>query len=105
MTVDLAVATPAFLDLTFVGLERDPGPGEERFAGDLHALARRGGDHRDRRRAPRACGRCWPRRSARTSRATWSAAALEREGVQVLSRRGARTATTVVLPVNGSARS
>jgi sugar/nucleoside kinase (ribokinase family) len=35
MTVDLAVATPAFLDLTFVGLEALPGPGEERFAGDL----------------------------------------------------------------------
>jgi ribokinase len=32
---DLAVSTPAFLDLTFVGLEALPGPGEERFAGDL----------------------------------------------------------------------
>src|SRR4051812_7984276 len=27
--------TPAFLDLTFVGLEALPGPGEERYAGDL----------------------------------------------------------------------
>ena len=35
MSVDLAVATPAFLDLTFVGLEQIPAPGEERFAGDL----------------------------------------------------------------------
>jgi ribokinase len=33
--VDLAVTTPAFLDLTFVGLEALPGPGEERYAGDL----------------------------------------------------------------------
>jgi len=33
--IDLAVTTPAFLDLTFVGLEALPGPGEERFAGDL----------------------------------------------------------------------
>ena len=35
MGVDLAVATPVFLDYTFVGLEGLPGPGEERFAGDL----------------------------------------------------------------------
>jgi ribokinase len=35
VTVDLAVGTPAFLDLTFVGLESLPAPGEERFAGDL----------------------------------------------------------------------
>ena len=50
MPIDVAVAIPAFLDLTFVGLEALPGPGEERFAGDLvrspgggaiHAVARR----------------------------------------------------------------
>ena len=35
MTVDLAVATPTFLDLTFVGLEGLPAAGEERFAADL----------------------------------------------------------------------
>ena len=35
MGVDLAVATPVFLDYTFVGLEGLPGPGEERFAGDM----------------------------------------------------------------------
>ena len=35
MNVDLAVLTPAFLDYTFVGLEALPGPGEERFAGDM----------------------------------------------------------------------
>jgi ribokinase len=35
VSVDLAVATPAFLDLTFVGLEGLPGAGEERYAGDL----------------------------------------------------------------------
>ena len=100
MTVDLAVATPAFLDLTFVGLEKIPEPGEERFAGDL--LRSPGGG------AITAIG------AARLGlRAVLAAplgedvsgdlvsAALEREGVQVLSRRGARTATTVVLPVDG----
>ena len=35
LSIELAVATPAFLDLTFVGLEALPEPGEERFAGEL----------------------------------------------------------------------
>ena len=35
MPVDLIVATPAFLDLTVVGLDALPRLGEERFAGDL----------------------------------------------------------------------
>jgi ribokinase len=35
LRVELAVSTPAFLDLTFVGLEALPDPGEERFAGEL----------------------------------------------------------------------
>jgi sugar/nucleoside kinase (ribokinase family) len=35
MTVDLACAEPAFLDLTFAGLEGVPRPGEERLANDL----------------------------------------------------------------------
>jgi ribokinase len=100
MTVDLAVATPAFLDLTFVGLEKIPGPGEERFAGDL--MRSPGGG------AITAIG------AARLGLRTVLAAplgqdvegdmvsgALAREGVEVLSRRGARTATTVVLPVDG----
>jgi ribokinase len=33
--IDLVVATPVFLDLTFVGLEALPGLGEERFAAEL----------------------------------------------------------------------
>jgi ribokinase len=100
VSVDLAVATPAFLDLTFVGLEQIPAPGEERFAGDL--VRSPGGG------AITAIG------AARLGLNAVLAAplgedvsgdlvseALEREGVQVLSRRGARTATTVVLPVDG----
>jgi sugar/nucleoside kinase (ribokinase family) len=35
VSTDLIVATPAFLDLTVVGLEALPALGEERFAGDL----------------------------------------------------------------------
>ena len=33
--IDLVVATPVFLDLTFVGLEALPSLGEERFAAEL----------------------------------------------------------------------
>jgi sugar/nucleoside kinase (ribokinase family) len=35
MSVDVVVAVPAFMDMTFVGLEALPALGEERFAGDL----------------------------------------------------------------------
>ena len=37
MTIDVVCTGPVFLDLTFDGLEALPGPGEERFARDLHA--------------------------------------------------------------------
>jgi sugar/nucleoside kinase (ribokinase family) len=36
VTVDVVCAGPVFLDLTFEGLEGLPGPGEERYARDLH---------------------------------------------------------------------
>src|SRR3954447_15834877 len=35
MAVDLACAEPAFLDLTLTGLDKIPGPGEERLATDF----------------------------------------------------------------------
>ena len=35
MAVDVVVTATAFMDLTFIGLEAVPSPGEERFAGDL----------------------------------------------------------------------
>jgi sugar/nucleoside kinase (ribokinase family) len=37
VSVDVVCAGPVFLDLTFEGLEALPGPGQERFARDLHA--------------------------------------------------------------------
>ena len=36
-TVDVACVGPAFLDLTFEGLDELPGPGQERHALELHA--------------------------------------------------------------------
>ena len=100
MTVDLAVATPTFLDLTFVGLEGLPGAGEERFAADL--VRSPGGG------AITAVG------AARLGLATALAAplgdddagdfvraALQRDGIALSERRSPRTPITVVMPVDG----
>src|SRR4051794_18183890 len=98
MTVDLAVATPAFLDLTLVGLEGLPELGEERFAGDL--LRSPGGG------AITAVG------AARLGLSVALAAplgddpggeivreALREEGVLLTERRCPGTPVTVVMPV------
>ena len=99
--IDLVVATPVFLDLTFVGLESLPGLGEERFAAEL--LRTPGGG------AITAVG------AARLGLSAAVAAplgedvagdlvrgALADEGVTWIGTRPApRTPTTVVLPFGG----
>ena len=100
MNVDLAVLTPTYLDYTFVGLEALPGPGEERFAGDM--LRSPGGG------AITAVG------AQRLGLTTALVAPLgddlagrfvrrelDAEGVIVSEPRGNRTPTTVVMPVAG----
>jgi ribokinase len=100
MSIDLGVVTPAFLDLTFVGLEALPGPGEERYAGDL--LRSPGG------------GAITAVAAARLGLETALAAPLgsdpagdlvkqllEDEGVMVSEFRCERTPQTVVMPVGG----
>ena len=98
LSIELAVATPAFLDLTFVGLEMLPGPGEERFAGEL--LRSPGG------------GAITAVAAARLGLQTALVAPLgtdlggeyvrrelEAEGVAVAGFRTKRTPETVVMPV------
>src|SRR4051794_41804048 len=98
MSVDLAVATPTYLDLTLVGLEALPALGEERFASDL--LRSPGGG------AITAVG------AARLGLSTALAAplgndvagelvmeVLREDGVSVVERRGARAPATRVLAV------
>jgi ribokinase len=99
---ELVVATPVFLDLTFVGLEALPALGEERFAAEL--LRSPGGG------AITAVG------AARLGLATAVAAplgddvagdlvraVLEEEQIELIASRPApRTPTTVVLPFGGS---
>ena len=69
MSVDVVVAVPAFLDITFVGLEGLPALGEERFAGDL-VRTPGGGAITAIGRAARAVDRARPLRWARTRPAT-----------------------------------
>ena len=100
MNVDLAVLTPAYLDYTFVGLEALPGPGEERFAGDM--LRSPGGG------AITAVG---ARRLGLNTAlvaplgddlaGNFVRRELDAEGVITLEPRGNRTPTTVVMPVAG----
>ena len=100
MSVDLACAAPAFLDLTFTGLAELPGPGQERHADALHrspgggAITAIGAARLGLR--PR-----WPARSATTTTATFLRAALEGEGIRVSGAVAERTPVTVVVPVAG----
>jgi sugar/nucleoside kinase (ribokinase family) len=100
MSADVVVTAPVFMDLTFVGLEAIPKLGEERFAGAL--LRSPGGG------AINAIGAA--RLGLKTALASPIGAdfegrhigrALEEEGISVLTREGARTATTVVMPWDG----
>jgi sugar/nucleoside kinase (ribokinase family) len=100
VSVDLAVLTPAFLDYTFVGLEALPGPGEERFAGDM--LRTPGGGAITAvagRRLGLSTVLVAPLGDDLAGR--FVRRALEDEGVATAEPRGTRTPTTVVLPVAG----
>jgi sugar/nucleoside kinase (ribokinase family) len=98
MPVDLAVATPTFLDLTLVGLDAAPALGEERFASDL-------------KRSPGG-GAITAVAAARLGLSTTLVAALgddlagelvrdavAEDGVNVLVKPAPRTPVTVVVPV------
>jgi sugar/nucleoside kinase (ribokinase family) len=100
MTVDLACAAPAFLDLTFTGVGELPRPGQERFAEGLHRSPGGG--------AITAIG------AARLGLAAALASPLggdddgdflrgrlRAEGIGVSEVRAHRTPVTVVIPVDG----
>jgi ribokinase len=100
VSVDVAVASTAFLDMTFVGLDALPAPGEERFAQDL--VESPGGG------AITAIG------CARLGLTTALASpigedraghllrdALQREGIALVAPPVQRTAVAAVMPVGG----
>ena len=100
MSIDLAVLTPTYLDYTFVGLEALPGPGEERFAGDM--LRTPGGGGINAVAAARlglATALVAPLGDDLAGRVVREQ--LEEEGVVVGEPRGNRTPLTVVMPVGG----
>ena len=100
MSVDVVVTATAFMDITFIGLESVPRPGEERFAGDL--LRSPGGG------AINAIGAS--RLGLRAALAVplgedldgkFIREALEQEGIELSTSAGTRTPTTVVMPWGG----
>jgi ribokinase len=98
--MDLVVATPVFLDLTFVGLDRLPVAGEERFAADLVQTPGGGAI------TAIAAARLGLRTAVaaplgRDTAGTKVREALTAEGVEMVERSAARTPTTVVFPVHG----
>ena len=100
MTVDLAVMTPAYLDYTFVGLESLPGPGEERFAGDM--LRSPGGGAISAVGAVRlGLSTALVAPLADDLAGRFVRRALDAEGIVMGQARGTRTPTTVVMPVAG----
>jgi len=99
-SVDVVVTATAFMDITFIGLESVPRPGEERFAGDL--LRSPGGG------AINAIGAA--RLGLRAALAVplgedleggFIRSELEREGIELAPGAGTRTPTTVVMPWGG----
>ena len=100
MGTDLVIAAPTFLDLTFVGLDALPAPGEERFAGSMERSPGGGGIS--------AVAGARLGLSVAVAAPLGSDAAgdflrgvFEREGIAVIPRRSRHTPTTVVMPVGG----
>jgi ribokinase len=100
MSVDVVVTATAFMDITFIGLESVPRPGEERFAGDL--LRSPGGGAINAIGAARLgltaalavpLGEDLDGRFIRET--------LGAEGIELSTGAGTRTPTTVVMPWGG----
>src|SRR3954462_6581896 len=98
MSVDVVVAVPAFLDMTFVGLEGLHGLGEERFAGDLvrtpggGAITAIGAARLGPATAP-------PSPLGEDAAGELIGPMLEEEGIRLVGPRCPRTPITVVLPI------
>jgi sugar/nucleoside kinase (ribokinase family) len=100
MSVDVVVTATAFMDLTFIGLESVPSPGEERFAGDL--LRSPGGGAINAIGASRlglAVALAVP--LGEDLEGQFIRGELEREGIELAIGAGVRTPTTVVMPWGG----
>src|SRR3954453_15063113 len=100
MSVDVVVTATAFMDITFIGLESVPRPGEERFAGDL--LRSPGGGAINAIGAARlGLSAALPVPLGEDLEGRFIPARLEQEGVALATGAGTRTPTTVVMPWGG----
>lgn len=100
MSVDVVITATAFLDLTFIGLESLPSPGEERFAGDL--LRSPGGGAINAIGASRlGLGVALAIPLGDDLEGRFIGGELEREGIDLAIGTGVRTPTTVVMPWGG----
>jgi sugar/nucleoside kinase (ribokinase family) len=100
VSADLACGTPAFVDLTFAGLEALPAAGEERFA---QALLRSPGGGATTAIGAARLGLDVVQAAplGRDPEGAFVRAALEAEGVRVNPRTIESTPVTAVLPVDG----
>jgi sugar/nucleoside kinase (ribokinase family) len=100
MSVDVACGDLAFVDITFVGLEQLPGPGEERRATDLQRSAG-GGAITAVALARLGLTAALVSPIGSDADGDFLRAELAAEGVLWAGRRVARTATTAVMPIDG----
>src|SRR3954462_14660886 len=98
MSVDVVVAVPAFMDMTFVGLEGLPGLGEERFAGDL-VRTPGGGAITSIGTARLGLGTALASPLGEDFAGEMVGGLLEEEGIQLAGFRCARTPVTAVMPL------
>ena len=98
LRIEFAVATPAYLDHTFVGLEALPEPGEERFAGEL-VRSPGGGAITAVAAARLGLDTALVAPVGDDISGAYVRNELEREGVTVAGFRTKRTPETVVMPV------
>src|SRR3954451_15997807 len=99
MPVELAVTTPAYLDMTFVGLESLPREGDERYAGDL-VRSPGGGAITAVAAARLGLQTALLAPLGNDEAGDFVARELEAEGVQFEGYRTDRTPQTVVMPVD-----
>ncbi|HET6550473.1 MAG TPA: PfkB family carbohydrate kinase, partial [Solirubrobacter sp.] len=98
MNVDVVVAVPAFMDMTFVGLEGLPALGEERFAGDL-VRTPGGGAITAIGAARLGLSTALASPLGQDAAGDLIAPMLEEEGIRLVGPRCPRTPITAVMPV------
>jgi sugar/nucleoside kinase (ribokinase family) len=100
MGIDVACVGPVFLDVTFTGLDGIPGPGQERYASDLHFTA--GGMANVAVGLARlGLGTALVAAIGRDLAGSYLRGILEADGIECRGPEPARSAVTAILPAAG----